>query len=450
MAEQFFTNQVRSNDSSFRDSPPGCEVDTDVIVVGAGPSGLMAGIAAAENGARVIILEKQDRPALKLLASGGGRCNLTNSLDPVSMAQAFGRQWRALLPALTAFSSRDLQAWFAQRGVPCHCPDGFHVFPRSESSSDVLEALLGQIRQSGIDLRFNTAVQTLHSPDESMLSATLINGGSLTGRAVILCNGGRSYPSLGGCGEGYPIAKELGHSCVEPVPALVGLVVEEAWTKALAGVTLPGSTLSVSGRAKKRAAIRRGSLLWTHRGISGPLVLDISGTLARQLQTTDSALDISLNLDGSASPEHWLERFAEWKKRHGTRQIRKLMSAHLPKAVVNLLGERAGLPPDTTAARLPASVRDALITSLTALPLTVVGTEGWDKAMLTDGGVDVRDIDSRTMVSRHVSGLFFAGEVLNANGPCGGYNLTWAFASGRLAGTQAAHAAVGCQCPGNT
>ncbi len=410
----------------------------DVLVIGAGPSGLMAGIAAAQNGARVTVLEKQPRPALKLLASGGGRCNLTNTLEPRPMAQAFGKQWRALLPALESFSSGELQGWFAQRGVPCSCSDGFHVFPKSESSANILEALLTQIRQERVTLQFNSAVKDLQSTTDSRLCATLTNGSELTCGAAILCPGGRSYPRLGTRGDGYLIAKQLGHRCVDPVPALVGLVVEETWTKSLAGITLSDVILSLSGIAKKRAPTSRGSLLCTHRGISGPVVLDISGMIARQLHASHSTLGISLNLDASATPDHWRERFAEWKKHQGTRQVRKLLDAHLPKNMVRLLAEMAELPRDMTAARLPAPVREALIASMTALPLTAIRTEGWDKAMLTDGGIDFRDVDSRTLASRLIPGLFFAGEVLNANGPCGGYNLSWAFASGYHAGTQAA------------
>ncbi len=416
---------------------------TDILVVGAGPAGLMAALAAARAGRRVEVLEQLDRPGLKLLATGGGRCNLTCAEAAEALMARFGRQGRFMAPALALLDPQRLRERLAELGVPTVVDEHNRVYPASQAAGTVLSALLDAGRDQGVQLRTGVAVEGLWI-EASRLRGLQTRTGRLEAPRVVLATGGQSYPELGGTGGGYSLAEQAGHTLVPPTPALVGLVTVESWPARCAGVSLQGVRVWIDRRGQAKAGLV-GDVLFTHRGLSGPAILDLSGDVAGllarggpvplRLDLTEPDRGEPANLP---SPQRWQQRLARWRQRQGTSSLRNLLARHLPRALAHLLCELAGLDAQTRAAELPADARDALVGLLTALPLTVSATEGFGRAMVTRGGVSLRDVDPHTLQSRRLAGLSLAGELLDLDGPSGGYNLHWAFASGSLAGQAAA------------
>jgi predicted Rossmann fold flavoprotein len=409
----------------------------DVLVIGAGPAGLMAAMAAAEAGCRVRVCERMAQPGRKLLATGGGRCNLTTTVDRETLVAAFGRQGRFLQDAVRAFDPAAIRAFFAGAGVPTLVqPDGC-VFPVSQRARDVLDALLRQNARLGVTVQPECAVRAIR------LSAGAVAGveterGLLAVPRVILAAGGRGYPALGADGSGFDLAAGVGHTVVTPVPALVPLVTAETWTCELAGLVLEEACVRLEEPGRPPLE-KRGPVLFTHRGISGPPVLDLSGAVAARLAATPALRDgVRLGLVPRAERDSaaWRACLEGWRTTAGSRLLHNLLAGELPRKLAASLCQQTGLT-DTPAARLRREALETLARLCAAIPLTISRTEGWEQAMVTRGGVALPEVDPRTMASRRVPGLYFAGELLDLDGPCGGYNLTWAFASGRLAGRSA-------------
>jgi predicted Rossmann fold flavoprotein len=410
----------------------------DVLVIGGGPAGLMAAIATSERKARVLLCEQLPRPGAKLLVTGGGRCNLTNLADRSTFLASFGRQGRFLEPALALMDSAELRAFFAGLGVRTEAADGFHVFPTSNSARTVLSALLRRAAELGVTTALGTEVTGL------ILTSGRVTGvktlaGPVQAACIILATGGKSYAELGATGTGYRLAREAGHTVVTPVPGLAPLVLASGWAQGLAGVSLFEVQVWID-LPRQRGARRRGPLLFTHRGLSGQAVLDISADVA-SLLARERTVPLRVNLTPDTTPQEWSARFDHWQRSQGKRLLRNLLAEHLPASLAAALCEQAGAA-QVRAAEAPQAAREKLLTLLTQLPLTVVGTEGFAHSMVTRGGVSLKEVDPRTLESRKTKGLFFAGEVLDLDGPCGGYNLHWAFASGRLAGHSAVRAST--------
>jgi predicted Rossmann fold flavoprotein len=403
-----------------------------VIVVGAGPAGLMAALKAAENKNQVIVLEQNKRPGLKLLASGGGRCNLTNVLNVLDFCEKFGRQGRFMLKALNLLSPEDLRLFFARNGVETEITDGFHVFPKSGSARDVLNALLDICRRSGVEIKCDCKAEKLII-DEGLLKGIQTSSGSFMAENVIIAGGGKGYPKLGGGSSAYLLAEQAGHKINTPLPALTGLRTVEKWLGRCTGISFENVTSCID-LPKYRKKIYNGELLFTHNGVSGPAIIDLAGEVS-SLLLKHREIPLKINLFPELGIEDWQERIRNLQTDSGKKQIARALSQYLPKAVAVEFCEIAGIKTDTKTAELKASARDELCVLLTALPLRVKSTESWDKAMLTFGGVALKKVNPDTLESRLLKGLFFAGEVLDLQGPCGGYNLQWAFASGALAGS---------------
>lgn len=404
----------------------------DLLVVGAGPAGWMAAIAAAENGARVVLAEYLPAPGRKLLASGAGKCNLTNILEPQEMAQRFVCRDRFLLPSLYHFSNEALREWFALRGVETVLEDQFHYFPKSKRARDLLTVLEAEAKRLGVRLICRCGVDELQIRDGNIIGANTTQGIFRTNRVILAC-GGKSYPALGATGRGYELARAAGHQIATPVPALVGLTLAAPWDGTLPGVIVPESQM----RFGKRQG-RMGELIFTHTGISGPAVLDLSGEIARTLASGSAEADVTVNLTGFRTRSQWQELFAVWQRQEGKKQIQTLLAGFLPSRLLSQLLTVAQVSGETRSAELPALKRERLIGCFTELSLKVTGTDGWKKAMATAGGVQPGEVKAGTLESRLVKGLFFAGEMLDVGAPCGGYNIQWAFSSGRLAGQEAA------------
>lgn len=402
----------------------------DVIVAGAGAAGLMATLRAGERGRRVLLLEKNRRPGVKILMSGGTRCNITQATDNRGIVEAYGPQGKFLHSPLASFGVEQTIAFFENEGVPVKVEETGKVFPESDKASDVLDALVRRVERSGAKLSLEEAL--LDAEPQSTGFQVITSRRSLPCAKLILTTGGLSYPGSGTTGDGYRLAKKLGHSIIPTYPALVPLTTNEPWLKALQGITLPDlSVMIVEG--EKKIVQRRGSLLFAHFGLSGPVVLDVSRVVARHAHP--QSLKVRLDFLPDVSEEALSEHLRMQSQAAGKKQLAGLISADLPRRLIDELMRRAGLDPERKAAALSKEERVKLVGSFKKLDIAVTGTMGYRKAEVTTGGVDLREVDTRRMESKIVPGLFLAGEVLDLDGPIGGFNFQAAWSTGWLAGS---------------
>ncbi len=409
----------------------------DVVVIGAGAAGLMAGLRAAELGRRVLVLEKNRKAGVKILMSGGTRCNVTHATDNRGIVEAYGPPGRFLHSALAAFSVEDTVDFFAGEGVPTKVEETGKVFPVSNRAVDVLDALLRRLHRSGATLSLNEPVVDLDHRSSGMAVTTAQR--VVTAPCVILTSGGQSYPGSGTTGDGYRWAAKFGHRIVPPRPALVPITVDVPWVAELRGVTLPDVTVRVL-EGDRALASRRGSLLFAHFGLSGPVILDVSRVVSGHPQPRSLLLEIDLL---PAIKEQEIDDFLRTESlASGKKLLAVVLSEQLQRRLCDALLTSAAMPVDRKAAALSKPDRMRLVQSVKRLRIPVTGTLGFGKAEVTAGGVALDEVDSRTMQSKKISELFLAGEVLDLDGPIGGYNFQAAWSTGWLAGTKAAkHAA---------
>ncbi len=407
------------------------DIKFDLAVVGAGAAGQLAAIAAAEGNRRVVLIEQMSRPGLKLLASGGGRANVTNMLGQTEIENAFGRQGRFMGPALDAFGPDDLRKLLARLGVKTIEDDQHRVYPASQRSADVQSALRNRIDQLGVEVRLGCVVNKLWLGDGKLMGVETSQGRIRADRVLLAC-GGKSWPALGGTGGGYALARQAGHTIVEPTPALVPLITRERWGTKLAGVSLAQARVWIALPKQSKAGVT-GDVLFTHKGLSGPAVIDISGTVAQLLQR-ESFVPLKIEVIAGLDATHWNSEMESWRTSAGKRMVSKLLREKAPASLVRELFLLAGIDEQTTAAQLPAAGRQKLSEMLGNMELTVTDTEGFETAFVTRGGVKLKEVEPATLQSRILPGLYLAGEILDLDGPTGGFNLQWAFASGWLAG----------------
>ena len=407
-----------------------------VAVIGAGAAGLVAAAEAAQRGASVLLIEKNSKAGVKILMSGGTRCNLTHHADPREIAEAFGHARRFLQPALGAFSPADVVQMFHQFGVPTKVESTGKVFPVSNRALHVRDALVRRASEAGV--RIETALGVLAlMPAAGGGWKIATAAGEIDADRVIVTAGGRSWPGCGTTGDAYAWLRGLGHTIIEPRPALVPLTGGADWMHQLSGVTVEDCLVSViDARLQKRKTIgnRRSSFLFTHFGFSGPAAMDSSGSLTAAESFNDRQVLLDL------LPEWDRSRLRQWltdRLRDGGRQrVASRLAKRLPMRLASALAQHTGA--DCTIAELPRNVCGRICESLKQLPLDVHGTLGFDKAEVTAGGVALGEVDPRTMQSRLAAGLYIAGEVLDVDGPIGGYNFQAAFSTGRAAGIAAA------------
>jgi predicted Rossmann fold flavoprotein len=406
--------------------------DYEVIVIGAGAAGLVAAAEAASRGRQTLLVEKNRRPGVKILMSGGTRCNLTRATDKWGIIRAYGDQGNFLHSALAALSPTDLVALIEQEGVPTKVEETGKIFPVSNRANDVLNALVRRLERSGAEMALGEAVTGIERLEGAFRLQT--PGREITGEKVIITVGGQSYPGSGTTGDGYAWAAALGHTIVPPRPALVPLKTHEAWVHALSGVTVPDVSLALEIHAKSLPRTR-GSLLFTHFGLSGPVVLDISRHVTALPDPAAAMLLVDFLPDQKA--EALDQELRQAAAADGKRQMAGVLSTRLPRRLVEALFTRAGLPQEIRGADFSKAARAALVAALQHTKIPVSGTRGFAKAEVTAGGVSLDEIDSRSMESKRVPGLYFAGEILDLDGPIGGYNFQAAFSTGVLAGRSA-------------
>ncbi len=402
-----------------------------LIVVGSGAAGMMAAITAAREGKSVLLLEKLSKIGAKLKATGGGRCNLTNTLSNEEFMSRFGRDGRFMSPALEAMDHQALIAFFKEIGVESHAPDGYRVFPITHSSSTIIDAMKQEMQDLGVEVLCSQKVETL---DHDGLKVTGVHTGTDTfhGDAVVIASGGMGYPVLGAEGDGYPMAESVGHKVTELFPAMMPLKVKETWVGNCRADTIAKVAIHVDMK-KYRKLYAVGDLIFTKGGIRGPVVLDFSREITPLLSKFDE-VPILVNLTKGMNEEQIREHFKKELGKDPHRNTLELMQTLLPESVSVELCKMVEADPALGWNKNPGQARDKLIKLLAWTPLTVNGHDGFKMAMITRGGISLKEIDPYTMQSKKLNGLYFCGEVMNLDGPCGGYNLQWSFASGYLAG----------------
>lgn len=397
---------------------------------------MMAAAEAARLGVSVVLLEKNRKSGVKILMSGGTRCNITHHTNAKGILRAFGDGGRFLQPSLGAFPPEKVVEMFHRLGVPTKVEETGKVFPESDRALHVRDALLHQATDLGVRLITEQSVSDIKKVVADRWGIQTQDDYFEVDR-VIVTSGGKSWPDCGTTGDAYAWLENLGHHIVTPRPALVPLLGGEPWMHALSGVTLPDCELSVweEGKTKRKlVSRRRSSLLLTHHGFSGPAAMDVSGALTAMESIKDGRvyLDTLPEVDEAELAAKLTDRSEGGKNR-----IVTLFNQWLPKRMANALVQQ--LDADCTIAELPKVVRARLLEALKRLPLGVTGTLGFPKAEVTAGGVKLTEVNSKTMQSLLCEGLYIAGEVLDLDGPIGGYNFQAAFSTGRMAGIAAAN-----------
>ncbi len=403
----------------------------DVIVVGAGASGLISAIASARQGKSVLVLEKLPQIGTKLKATGGGRCNLTNTLPNDEFMSRFGRDGRFMTTALSRFDYKALVAFLDSIGVETHSPDGMRIFPTTHNSSTVIEALRDEIKSLDVLVLCSQKVESLIYDNEAILGVKTQNNIFYTS-TVIMALGGLGYPNLGAEGDGYSIAQKVGHTITNLYPAMMPLQSKESWVSKCRADTIPKVKIRVDIKKYKKLSAT-GDLIFTQNGIRGPVVLDFSREITPLLDRF-TQVPIVMNLTQGLNEEQIRDYLKEKQKTYPNDNTIQLLERLLPRELSLALCHLSDIDPYIKLSSQKGINRSRLIEILAWTPLTINGHDGFKKAMITRGGISLKEIEPKTMESKLIKGLYFVGEIVDIDGPCGGFNLQWAFASGYLAG----------------
>ena len=403
-----------------------------MLVIGGGAAGLMAALKAAQAGAKVTLLEKNEKLGKKLYITGKGRCNVTNVCDTEEFLRNVPRNPRFLYAALNAFGPGDMLSLLREWGCDTKVERGRRAFPVSDKASDVTKALEKGLRALDVRVLLGTPVNALAVSGGQITGAVTEQGRLFPAKCVVLCTGGLSYPSTGSTGDGHRMARELGHSVTSCVPSLTGLNTKETWPSELQGLSLKNVTLTARN-GKKTVYSELGELLFTHFGISGPLALECSAHLPESGQGT-----AEIDLKPGLTVEQTEARLAREIAAAGKKRLRSMLETLLPARMAGLFPGIVGLDGQKVCCQLSAAERRLLAEGLKALPLTLTGLRPFTEAVVTRGGVTVKEINPSTMESRRVRGLYLAGELMDVDAHTGGYNLQIAFSTGALAGESAA------------
>jgi predicted Rossmann fold flavoprotein len=463
------------------------EPNWSVVVIGGGPAGMMAAIMAASTlkeqcpGGKVLLLEKSDRPGRKLLITGNGRCNLTNCRfsDPSDprpqdvrlFCDSFGKRGRFLMSAIGGFGIQDTIRFFEDRGLGLKTEAGGRVFPETDRSADVLDVLMRAMWEKGVTVQTNARVEgfivgglkkgsvgqelepqgseskesgTKKGPENRFITTVNVmqqgKQWAIRTKSVILCTGGKSIPATGSSGDGYDFSATLGHTISNPRPGLVSLRMKEEWTGELAGVSIGGAKV-IAVQGGKKLVKGQGEILFTHDGLSGPAILNMSRELGGVLvgETGEFLEPFTIRIDLLPEFDHQdLDRKLQHNfMANGDRMAGNCLEGFVPRKVAHQLVKLAGIENRWKINTITREQRQSLIKLLKGLELTVIEHGGWDRAMITVGGVSLKEIEAKTMRSKIVSNLYLAGEILDIDGPTGGYNLQACWSTGHLAGKSA-------------
>ncbi len=431
-----------------------------MVVIGGGPAGIMAAGRAAQCGAQALLLERGPKLARKLRISGKGRGNITNAADIQEFIDAFYPNGKFLYGAFSRFFRDDLIEILRSQGVETKVERGGRIFPISDKAADVADAIERWMVQAGAQVRVNTRARSVMVEDGRVIGVE-IYGGRLYADAVVIATGGASYPRTGSTGDGYLMAQKVGHTIMNPRPALAPLICEEEWVKELQGLSLRNvrATLLLSSLGSdrpKKIASEFGEMLFTHFGVSGPIILTLSREVAKLvehipndrgefeiLSDQKGRVFISIDLKPALSREQLHSRLVRDFKQ--TKYLKNYLSELLPRLLINVFLALVEIDPNKPVNIITVEERTRMVELLKDLRLTVKGMTSLDQAIVTAGGISIKEIDPRTMMSKLIEGLFFAGEVIDIDARTGGFNLQAAFSTGWVAGESAAKYAASCR-----
>lgn len=456
----------------------------DLAIIGGGPAGIMAGIQASKNGASVILLEKNNHLGIKLLITGKGRCNITNAEeDKKKLIQIYGQNGKFLYSAFNSFSNWDTINFFENLGLKTKVERGNRVFPVSDNSKDVLYYLKKELDKYNVEIKYNSEVQKIITANKKIEKIILKSGEEIIAKNYLIATGGKSYPNTGSTGDGYRWLKEIGHNIVEPIPALTPIIVKENWIKKLEGLSL--KNVEISLWKNKKITSEFGEALFTNNGLSGPIILNLSNVVRAQLSSeeqegkteeslrlpyepsdpstpvgmtntilsfrakqseaegslnspatlTDSnkiiiQIDFKPALDYPTLDKRIQKDFEDQKNKQFKNALGKLLPQKLIPVIINL----SGINENKKINEITKEERKKLIKLLKEFELNIKGLVGFEKAIVTSGGIDLKEVDPKTCKSKLIDNLYLAGEVLDINGPTGGYNLQVAWSTGYLVG----------------
>ncbi len=405
-----------------------------IIVIGGGAAGMMAAIIAARNGKEVTVLEQNEKLGKKLFITGKGRCNFTNACDIEDLFGNVISNPKFMYSAFYTFSNDMVMDFFEELGMPYKVERGNRVFPASDHSSDVIKVLEKEMRRLGVVICLNTKVKSLIIEKNICKGVELVNKKEkIYADSVIITTGGVSYPRTGACKDGYIFAKQAGHTIVAPSPSLVPIELEEDCCKDLMGISLKNVSATIYADNKKVYS-DFGEMLFTHFGVSGPIIIKASAYIQKYLQRKLSlTIDLKPALDEKQLDERILKDFQLFQNK----QLKNALDKLLLRALIPVVIEKSGLDGDKKVNELTKEERRILGHTIKYLPFSIIGLRSWDEAIVTKGGVSVKEIDPGTMESKLTGGLYFAGEVLDLDALTGGFNLQIAWSTGYLAGLSA-------------
>ena len=416
-----------------------------VIVIGAGAAGLMAAAAAAENGVAVVVYEKNEKPGKKIYITGKGRCNFTNACDTADFFGSVIRNPRFLYSSVYGFDASAAMAFFEQNGCPIKVERGNRAFPVSDHASDITRALTDRLKKLGVRIFLNTGAKeilTAETENGKRVSGILLeNGQKVEARKVILCTGGLSYPSTGSSGDGHRILAGLGLNMIPTAPSLVPLITAEEWPKRLQGLALKNVAISIresgepSGKKKKPLYRDFGEMLFTHFGVSGPIILSAS---ARLLFDQGQQYDLKLDLKPALTEETLLERLDREFAVSPVRQFQTVLRTLFPQRLAEEIALLSGIDASRMVRTITEKEKKEFVSLIKAVPMTLTGNRGFQEAIVTRGGINVRELNPSTMECKRIRGLYAAGELIDVDALTGGYNLQIAWSTGHLAGVSAA------------
>lgn len=413
----------------------------DVIVVGGGSAGLMASVAASENGEKVLLVDKGDKLGRKLGISGGGRCNVTNNKEIEDLIKNIPGNGRFLYSTFSKFNNKDIIAFFEKLGIKLKEEDNGRMFPVTDKAKSVVDALVNQVRKQGVSIRVNSPVEDVLYANGTVVGIRLKTNEIIYGRKVIIASGGKSVPHTGSTGDGYIWAENAGHTITELFPTEVPITSNEPFiqSKELQGLSLRNIGLSVWNPKGKKIIEHHGDLLFTHFGISGPTALRCSQFVVKALKKYDVGnILLTIDLSTDKSVDEIYSETLKLTKEEPKKSIKNVLKGYLPERLIPLLLQNAQLSEDLTHDNIPKQSWMALAKLIKAFPIRAYGTLSLREAFVTGGGINLKEVDPTTMESKRINGLYFCGEILDIHGYTGGYNITAAFSTGYTAGKHAA------------